>query len=70
MSKGSKDCNFCAGSGVVRATLVKQDIEGTIYNIGVDVVLCKEHFDIGEQTMGNMEDNSDLPLNVIGVQGN
>lgn len=69
MSKGSKDCNFCAGSGVVRATLVKQDIEGTIYNIGVDVVLCKEHFDLGEETMGSMEENCNLPLNVVGVQG-
>ena len=69
MSKGSKDCNFCCGSGVVRASLVKKDVEGTIFNVGVDVVLCKEHFSLGEDTMTSMEENSNLPLNVVGVVG-
>ena len=69
MSKnGSKDCGFCGGSGIVKATLVKQDIEGVVYNIGVNVVLCKEHFDLGSEQMALMEDNSNLSLNVVGVQ--
>jgi hypothetical protein len=69
MSKGNKDCNFCAGSGVVKATLVKKQVEDNTYNVGIDLVLCKEHFDLGEETLGQMEENTSLPLNVVGVQG-
>jgi hypothetical protein len=69
MSNSSKDCSFCYGSGVVKASLVKKEIEGKTYKIGVDVVLCKEHFSIGEETMSSMEEDSNLPLNVVGVQG-
>lgn len=64
-----KPCVYCANTGVVKASLVKKEDEGKIYNVGIDLVLCKEHYSLGEATMVAMEENSNLPLNVVGVQG-
>jgi hypothetical protein len=65
----AKNCSYCCGSGIVRASRIQEERDGKLFNVRVDLVLCPEHFDLGEKTMASMEENTDLPLNVVGVQG-
>lgn len=68
MAKSNKiECDYCAGTGIVKAAVVHNEIDGVLYKTGINVVLCKDHFDLGETTMETMESATTLPLNVVGV---
>ena len=70
MSNNSK-CNTCASTGVIRATLVKREENGLRYQDHIDVVLCGSPLhdvSLGQDTMATMEENTGLPVVIVGVQ--
>jgi hypothetical protein len=64
MSSNKKPlCVVCANSGLARATLVNKEVDGRLFHERIDVLMCSEHFEEGEQTIASFE----LPTQVVGV---
>ena len=63
-------CDACCSTGIIRAALVKKDVEGTLFQDHIDVVLCGGDHDIslGEKASASMEKLSSLPVNIVGVE--
>jgi hypothetical protein len=56
-------CNVCCNTGLAKATLVNKEVDGKLFHDHIDLILCGQHFQEGEETIASFE----LPTQVVGV---